>query len=214
MTGANQEGAASCSLCSLVDKLIMMIFFLICELDSTKLHIMMLLFSYAFVGGDQSYDAFKYAFNIIQKLEDEDELEAELSSHDLSATIEWIQIAAAMLITDDNEQVLVRLRHNVTSNSPHAHRQLGATRWDSHQIAGFSSLFLLFLTMAHHAASGFLVPSSLSSLSSNNIALTDDKPTMSPIALFVIEIANNCMGKAAANTTNMLLMKEKDELSN
>lgn len=61
---------------------------MISKLDSTKLHIIVLLHSYACISGDQSCDAFKRTLDIIHNLEDDDELEGKLLSYDLSATIE------------------------------------------------------------------------------------------------------------------------------
>ncbi len=165
-------------------------------MSDTQTRILISIFSHCFINADLSFEIFRDILGKLDGGEDERVYDADfMNEKDFDPFIEWLLIAAAKYIAEDDESTLSKLRRNIQSITPYDAGILGNSKVDTLAAAAF----LEVLYPVKYAI--FLVEQGLSILMSSDMILFDqffqgpESSVMQPVVLSVIVASANHLDK-------------------
>ena len=134
-----------------------------------------------------------------------------LDQRNLLAVVEWVQVATALFVAGNDEELLSRLRRNVAINAPLSHRKVGVTRNDAYDAAALLSFLFSIQFLMHCTITGMLAPSS-HILLSDTVNVAGEEPNTNPIDLSVLVVTRDRVGKTFINPSHAACLKGRDQI--
>ena len=129
------------------------------KLDRNMLKIIAALQSNVLTNCNESCELFRHAKNIMRLTTKNVSIDEDMiDDHDSSTLVKWTQVAMCRFVASEDEELLAKLRREITSNTPLSHGSTGAPRFDMHDILALIEFLHPIQVMTCFTNSGSLPP--------------------------------------------------------